>query len=118
MRRKGFDLDLSKEVSCTGTDFRFILSTLTGILILHEMKAPLTSIGLSHVLGTSISFYLVAIWFITASLSHLRTILPESSSTPLPAKRPHHATQSPFDSKSLYLMDAPKTNQPYNFVSC
>ena len=38
----------------------------------------------------------------TASLSHLRTMLPESSSGPLPAKWPNHATQSLFDSKSLY----------------
>ena len=30
--------------------------------------------------------------FCTASLSHLRTMLPESSSWPLPAKRPNHAT--------------------------
>ena len=37
----------------------------------------------------------------TASLSHLRTLLPESSSWPLPAKRPSHATKSLFDSKSL-----------------
>ena len=28
----------------------------------------------------------------TASLSQLRTMLPESSSRPLPAKRPYHAT--------------------------
>ena len=31
------------------------------------------------------------IW-ITASLSHLRTMLPESSSLPFPAKWPNHAT--------------------------
>ena len=35
------------------------------------------------------------------SLSHLRTMLPESSSRPLPAQQPNHATQSLFDSKSL-----------------
>ena len=40
----------------------------------------------------------------TASLSHLRTMLPESSSRPLPAKWPNHATQSLFDSKSLYTL--------------
>ena len=28
----------------------------------------------------------------TASLSHLRTVLPESSSRPFPYKRPNHAT--------------------------
>ena len=28
----------------------------------------------------------------TASLSHLRTVLPESSSQPFPYKRPNHAT--------------------------
>ena len=28
----------------------------------------------------------------TASLSHLRTILPESSSQPMPAQRPNHAS--------------------------
>ena len=38
-----------------------------------------------------------------ASLSHLRTTLPESSSWPLPAKWPNHATLSLFYSKSLYL---------------
>ena len=39
----------------------------------------------------------------TASLSHLRTMLPESSSLPMPAKWPNHATQSLFHSKSLYF---------------
>ena len=39
----------------------------------------------------------------TQSLSHLRTMLPEIGSQPLPAKRPNHATQSLYDSKSLYM---------------
>ena len=39
----------------------------------------------------------------TVSLSHLRTMLPESSSRPLPSKRPNHATWSLFYSKSLYV---------------
>ena len=44
----------------------------------------------------------------TASLSHLSTVLPESSSRLLPAKRPNHATKSSFDSKSLYLSSLAK----------
>ena len=39
----------------------------------------------------------------TVSLSHLRTMLPESSSRPLPSKRPNHATWSLFHSKSMYI---------------
>ena len=37
----------------------------------------------------------------TASLNHLRTMLPESSSLPLPAKRPNRAIWFLFYSKSL-----------------
>ena len=46
----------------------------------------------------------------TASLSHLRTMLPESSSCLQPAQRPNHATQSLFDSKTRYL--ATKLEKP------
>ena len=46
---------------------------------------------------------------ITGSSSHLRTMLPESSSQPLPAKQPNHATLSLFDSKSLYT-DLPSSH--------
>ena len=40
---------------------------------------------------------------LTASSSHFRTTLPQSSSRPLPAEQPNHATQSLFDSKSLQV---------------
>lgn len=45
--KEGFDLGLSKEASCTGTISDIFWVTLIGILILHEVKAPLTSISLS-----------------------------------------------------------------------
>ena len=38
----------------------------------------------------------------TASFGHLRTMLPGSSSRPMPAKQPNRATLSLFDSKSLH----------------
>ena len=40
----------------------------------------------------------------TVSSSHFGTMLPESSSRPLPAQWPNHATYSLFDSKSLYCL--------------
>ena len=40
----------------------------------------------------------------TASLSHLRTMPPESSSCPKPAQRPNHGTYSLFHSKTRYML--------------
>ena len=45
-----------------------------------------------HILLEQSFFDINSTDFCTASLSHLRTMLPESSSRPLPAKRPNHAT--------------------------
>ena len=39
-------------------------------------------------------------------LSHLRTMLPESSSRLLPAQQPNHATWSLFHSKTRYLLSS------------
>ena len=55
-----------------------------------------------HQLNVRLSIATKLRLYCTASLSHLRTMLPESSSRPRPANRPNHATSSLFDSKSLY----------------
>ena len=63
-----------------------------------------TSANVSSLGGPSLliqtSFNLYGILITGSSSHHLGTLMPKSSSRPLPAKQPNHATLSLFDSKS------------------
>ena len=75
---------------------------LVKYLVSHSLCLLNSLINLCCISMVEIPLLVGARRYSTASLSHLRIMLPESSSCPQPAKRPIHATESLFHSKTRY----------------
>ena len=73
---------------------------------MHTTPAPVVQFHASRI-SNKIPCWIAQFCFLKSGiLSHLRTMLPKSSSWPLPAQQPNHATESLCHSKFLYNMSA------------